>query len=275
MPEEPAPQTEPSFEQALSQLERIVASLERGEPELTAALAKYEKGVLLLTQCHRLLDQAEQSVALLTGVDDAGNPLTAPFDATATITREAGSAAAHQPRRRGESAHETAGLWSSVHAQKPSVSLPTTRSQAPIHRFDRNGSLANSIPYPVWTTRWERRVKYTGKPAHRDFALQSFLGSWVDFRGSNVNNSEAYEVARVWKTDENAFPSRECWAISSSFRKRRVLAGQCTVSRLKRLKRLKHDEFSHDINRGVSAGRVSGRGAAAGRGGLEWLLARG
>jgi exodeoxyribonuclease VII small subunit len=92
MPEEHAPQTEPSFEQALIQLERIVASLERGEPELTAALAKYENGVLLLTQCHRLLDQAEQSVALLTGVDDAGNPLTAPFDATATITREAGSA---------------------------------------------------------------------------------------------------------------------------------------------------------------------------------------
>ena len=53
-----------------------MASLERGEPELTSALAKYEKGVVLLTQCHRLLDQAEQSVALLTGVDDEGNPLT-------------------------------------------------------------------------------------------------------------------------------------------------------------------------------------------------------
>ena len=57
MPDEPEP--EPSFEQALSQLERIVASLERGEPELTTALAKYEKGVRLLTLCHRLLDQAE------------------------------------------------------------------------------------------------------------------------------------------------------------------------------------------------------------------------
>ena len=77
MPDEPEP--DPSFEQALGQLERIVASLERGEPELTAALAKYEKGVLLLTQCHRLLDQAEQSVALLTGVDEDGNPLTAQF----------------------------------------------------------------------------------------------------------------------------------------------------------------------------------------------------
>jgi exodeoxyribonuclease VII small subunit len=97
MPEEPVPEPEPSFEQALGQLERIVASLERGEPELTSALAKYEKGVLLLTQCHRLLDQAEQSVALLTGVDEEGNPLTAPFDATATITRDAGSAAPVSP----------------------------------------------------------------------------------------------------------------------------------------------------------------------------------
>ena len=87
MPDEPKP-TEPTFEQALSQLERIVASLEQGEPELTSALAKYEKGVLLLTQCHRLLDQAEQSVALLTGVDDEGKPITAPFDAAATVARE-------------------------------------------------------------------------------------------------------------------------------------------------------------------------------------------
>ena len=92
MPDEP----DIRFEEALSQLERIVASLERGEPELTSALAKYEKGVLLLTQCHRLLDQAEQSVALLTGVDDEGNPLTAPFDATATIAREAGTDRSHR-----------------------------------------------------------------------------------------------------------------------------------------------------------------------------------
>jgi exodeoxyribonuclease VII small subunit len=97
MPDEPLPEPEPSFEQALGQLERIVASLERGEPELTSALAKYEKGVILLTQCHRLLDQAEQSVTLLTGVDEKGNPLTAPFDATATITREAGSIAPTSP----------------------------------------------------------------------------------------------------------------------------------------------------------------------------------
>jgi exodeoxyribonuclease VII small subunit len=79
---------EPSFEQALTQLEQLVAGLEQGEPELTRALGKYEDGVRLLKLCYRLLDEAEQSVALLTGVDAQGEPQTAPFDATATITRE-------------------------------------------------------------------------------------------------------------------------------------------------------------------------------------------
>ncbi|MGC8641659.1 MAG: exodeoxyribonuclease VII small subunit [Isosphaeraceae bacterium] len=84
MPEE----TEVRFEVALSQLEQIVASLERGEPDLAAALAKYETGVKLLTRCYGLLERAERSVALLTGVDAQGNPVTAPFDATATIEME-------------------------------------------------------------------------------------------------------------------------------------------------------------------------------------------
>jgi exodeoxyribonuclease VII small subunit len=86
--------TELKFEEALTQLERIVASLERGEPELSTALSKYEKGVQLLSICHRLLEKAEQSVAILTGVDAEGNALTTHFDATATLAREAGSSAA-------------------------------------------------------------------------------------------------------------------------------------------------------------------------------------
>jgi exodeoxyribonuclease VII small subunit len=82
MPDE----SEPAFEQALTRLEKIVDELERGEPALSSALAQYENGVQLLRHCYRLLDQAEQSVALLTGVDSQGNPLTIPFAATATAT---------------------------------------------------------------------------------------------------------------------------------------------------------------------------------------------
>jgi len=81
MPEE----TELRFEAAVSQLEQIVESLERGEPELATALTKYATGVRLLSRCYALLERAERSVALLTGVDAQGNPVTASFDATATL----------------------------------------------------------------------------------------------------------------------------------------------------------------------------------------------
>ena len=83
-----APDPNVKFEDALRRLERIVDDLDRGEPELSAALAKYEQGVRLLAQCHAMLDQAEQSVALLTGVDASGDPVTAPFDSAAGAERE-------------------------------------------------------------------------------------------------------------------------------------------------------------------------------------------
>jgi exodeoxyribonuclease VII small subunit len=86
--------TEPSFEEALTQIEQIVAGLERGESALTTALARYETGVKLLRHCYQRLDQAGHSVALLTGTDDKGNPVTAPFDATATLDS---AAAAGEP----------------------------------------------------------------------------------------------------------------------------------------------------------------------------------
>jgi exodeoxyribonuclease VII small subunit len=76
------------FEEALGRIERIVEDLERGEPALSTALAKYEDGVKLLRRCYDLLDQAERAVAILTGVDDDGRPTVAPFDAAATHPRE-------------------------------------------------------------------------------------------------------------------------------------------------------------------------------------------
>ena len=72
------------FETALIELETIVAELERGGPGLTEALGRYEKGIRLLNRCQGLLDNAERSVALLTGVDAEGRAETAPFDASAT-----------------------------------------------------------------------------------------------------------------------------------------------------------------------------------------------
>jgi exodeoxyribonuclease VII small subunit len=97
-----------AFETALEQIEQIVADLERGEPELATALAKYEQAVGLLAHCQRLLDRAEQTVALLTGVDDQGQPLTAPFDATAT------AATAPPPRPGRKPSPDSANLSSSL-----------------------------------------------------------------------------------------------------------------------------------------------------------------
>jgi exodeoxyribonuclease VII small subunit len=79
---------EPTFETALDQLEQIADDLERGAPDLTIALAKYEQAVRLLAYCYGQLDAADRTVALLTDADEAGQPLTAPFDTTATAERE-------------------------------------------------------------------------------------------------------------------------------------------------------------------------------------------
>lgn len=105
MPEEPTP----SFEDALGRVERIVADLERGEPSLTTALGKYEEGVRLLRSCYDLLDQAERSVALLTGVDDQGRPETAPFDAAATPAADPAPGGTQRRKRRAADAPPPAG----------------------------------------------------------------------------------------------------------------------------------------------------------------------
>jgi exodeoxyribonuclease VII small subunit len=75
------------FEDALDALERTVEGLEAGDLGLDDALAEYARGVQLLARCRSLLDAAERSVALLTGVAADGTPLTAPFDASATDGR--------------------------------------------------------------------------------------------------------------------------------------------------------------------------------------------
>ncbi|WP_435008865.1 exodeoxyribonuclease VII small subunit [Tundrisphaera lichenicola] len=77
-------ESEIDFEGAVDELEGIVEELERGRPDLSTALARYERGVRLLGHCQGLLDGAERSVALLAGVDEEGRPIMTPFDASAT-----------------------------------------------------------------------------------------------------------------------------------------------------------------------------------------------
>jgi exodeoxyribonuclease VII small subunit len=75
----------PTFEQALADLERIVRELEDGKISLEESLARYEQGVVLLKRCYSQLRQAEQRIVQLSGVDGDGNPITKPFDHSASI----------------------------------------------------------------------------------------------------------------------------------------------------------------------------------------------
>jgi len=74
-----------TFEDALERLEQIVHALEQGELGLNASLERYEEGVKLLRQSYELLQKAERRIELLSGIDAEGNPITQPFDDTATF----------------------------------------------------------------------------------------------------------------------------------------------------------------------------------------------
>ena len=78
-----------SFEDALKRLEEIVHLLEGGDVGLDEALKRYEEGVVLLRQSYEIL-RAERRIELLSGVDAEGNPITQPFDDTATIDQDEG-----------------------------------------------------------------------------------------------------------------------------------------------------------------------------------------
>jgi exodeoxyribonuclease VII small subunit len=55
-------QKKPSFDTSLSQLEALVQKIDSGELNLEDALAAFEKGVGLVRECQKSLDEAEQTV---------------------------------------------------------------------------------------------------------------------------------------------------------------------------------------------------------------------
>jgi exodeoxyribonuclease VII small subunit len=74
----------PSFEQALAELEQILRDLEDGTTTLDESLARYERGVGLLKSCYSQLQSAEQKIALLAALDGEGKPVLQPFDHAAS-----------------------------------------------------------------------------------------------------------------------------------------------------------------------------------------------
>jgi exodeoxyribonuclease VII small subunit len=84
-PEDTSPAAKPiaqlSFEEAMAELETIVQRLERGQLDLDASIAAYERGTELRQHCAEKLRQAQLKVEKLT-LDRDGKPQLSPFDAT-------------------------------------------------------------------------------------------------------------------------------------------------------------------------------------------------
>jgi exodeoxyribonuclease VII small subunit len=94
-----------SFEEAVLSLQKIVADLEGGSITLDESLRRFEEGVGLLRQCYQFLERAEQRIEQLVSLDAQGNITLVPFDATATVEKQA-KAAVKAPAKRTPKAKE-------------------------------------------------------------------------------------------------------------------------------------------------------------------------
>ncbi|MCK4535577.1 MAG: exodeoxyribonuclease VII small subunit [Desulfuromonadales bacterium] len=63
---------QPTFEQALKQLEDAVARLEQGSLPLDEALTSFEAGVQSANQCRKMLQQVETQVEVLVKQTEGG-----------------------------------------------------------------------------------------------------------------------------------------------------------------------------------------------------------
>jgi exodeoxyribonuclease VII small subunit len=69
-----------SFEEAMKELEDVVAKLESGNVPLEDSIRFYERGAALKDHCQKKLQEAEEKVAQIS-LDADGNPKgTAPVD---------------------------------------------------------------------------------------------------------------------------------------------------------------------------------------------------
>ncbi|MDP6153718.1 MAG: exodeoxyribonuclease VII small subunit [Phycisphaeraceae bacterium] len=62
--------SQPTFEQAVEQLEQIIDQIESGEIGLEDALKSYEQGAKMIKRCQSIIDKAEKRIAELNVGDD-------------------------------------------------------------------------------------------------------------------------------------------------------------------------------------------------------------
>lgn len=68
----------PTFEEALSELEKIVRGLESGAADLKTSIASYERGMMLKKLCEEKLKEAESRIEKIS-LGASGAPVTEPF----------------------------------------------------------------------------------------------------------------------------------------------------------------------------------------------------
>jgi exodeoxyribonuclease VII small subunit len=70
---------EKSFEEAMAELEQIVARLEKGEATLEEAISSFQQGIELSRYCAAKLDDAEKKISVLIQ-DEEGNLVEKDFN---------------------------------------------------------------------------------------------------------------------------------------------------------------------------------------------------
>ena len=85
-----------NFEEALAELETILADIEGGDVPLEQSLTKYERGQFLVQHCRTVLAQAEKQIELLSKAPDGESIQSTPM-------KIAGSAAAADDDEANES----------------------------------------------------------------------------------------------------------------------------------------------------------------------------
>ena len=68
-----------SFEEAMGNLEKVVADLESGNLSLDESVKRFEEGMNLSKHCNQILEKAEKQINILVE-NDQGEMVEEPFD---------------------------------------------------------------------------------------------------------------------------------------------------------------------------------------------------
>lgn len=93
---------DPSFEEAVQELESITRGLEGGSLSLEDSIKAYERGMELRTICLKLLEQAEKKLEIVERAHD-GQPETRPMDGAPAERHDADL---FRSRQQPDDAHE-------------------------------------------------------------------------------------------------------------------------------------------------------------------------